>query len=185
MRPLTFQSGRNRRVYNIMNKCKYCHKETSNPSFCSKSCSTTMSNLTSPKRKRIVRLCRTCKILPRTSRSQFCEQCKIAWARSKDPSIQTIGSIREKYRSKGIHRSHWLSELRGHCRAQNLHREKQCQVCGYSTHIEYSHIKAVSSYDDNTTVKEVNSPDNILILCPNHHWEFDNGILTIESIVHT
>lgn len=55
----------------------------------------------------------------------------------------------------------------------------KCAVCGYSNHVEVAHIKAVSEFDDNTTIKEINSIDNIIGLCPNHHWEYDNGILKL------
>ena len=54
-----------------------------------------------------------------------------------------------------------------------------CIICGYSNHIEVAHKKAVSEFDDNTPVSEINSVDNLIALCPNHHWEFDNGILTL------
>lgn len=54
-----------------------------------------------------------------------------------------------------------------------------CSICGYSHHIEVAHIKAVADFDDNTPVSEINSIENLIALCPNHHWEYDNGILTL------
>jgi hypothetical protein len=69
------------------------------------------------------------------------------------------------------------------CRTWNRDLTKlPCQVCGYSLHIELAHIKSVSSFDANTQLGIVNAPSNILVLCPNHHWEFDNGKLTLEQI---
>jgi predicted restriction endonuclease len=50
-----------------------------------------------------------------------------------------------------------------------------CEVCGYNTHVEVCHIKSVSSFSDDTLITEINSIDNLVGLCPNHHWEFDNG----------
>jgi hypothetical protein len=29
---------------------------------------------------------------------------------------------------------------------------------------------------------QVNDPSNVLLLCPNHHWEFDNGKLSLDQI---
>lgn len=52
----------------------------------------------------------------------------------------------------------------------------RCAICGYTNHIEIAHIKAVADFDDNTTVSEINRPDNLIGLCPNHHWEYDNGL---------
>lgn len=55
----------------------------------------------------------------------------------------------------------------------------KCSICGYDKHIEVAHIKAVSEFDDNTPIKVINSIDNLIALCPNHHWEYDNGILEL------
>ena len=52
-------------------------------------------------------------------------------------------------------------------------------ICGYTNHIEIAHIKAVSDFDDNILISEINNPDNLIGLCPNHHWEYDNGLLKI------
>lgn len=58
-----------------------------------------------------------------------------------------------------------------------------CAICGYSNHIEIAHIKAVSEFDDNTLISEIDNSSNLIGLCPNHHWEFDNGLLTKEYIL--
>ena len=54
-----------------------------------------------------------------------------------------------------------------------------CAKCGYSKHIEIAHIKAVSDFDDSATITEINSIDNLIALCPNHHWEYDHGMLKL------
>lgn len=56
----------------------------------------------------------------------------------------------------------------------------KCAICGYDRHIEVAHIKAVSEFDDNATINEINSLDNLIGLCPNHHWEYDNGLLKLK-----
>ena len=58
-------------------------------------------------------------------------------------------------------------------------RPQRCVVCGYDKHIEIAHIKPVSDFDDSATMMEINSIDNLIALCPNHHWEFDNGFLKL------
>lgn len=55
----------------------------------------------------------------------------------------------------------------------------KCAICGYSKHVEVAHIKAVNEFDDSATVREIDSLSNLIGLCPNHHWEYDNGILTL------
>ena len=58
-------------------------------------------------------------------------------------------------------------------------KPKECAVCGYNNHIQVCHIKAVKDFDENTLIKEINSLDNLIALCPNHHWEYDHGLITI------
>lgn len=57
--------------------------------------------------------------------------------------------------------------------------KKQCFVCGYTHYIEICHIKPVSDFGDEALVKEINDIKNLVALCPNHHWEFDNKILKL------
>lgn len=61
-------------------------------------------------------------------------------------------------------------------------KPKICSVCGYDKHVEICHIKPVSSYNVET-ILEINDISNLIALCPNHHWEFDKGILDIREIV--
>lgn len=60
---------------------------------------------------------------------------------------------------------------------------RKCAVCGYDKHIQVAHIKPIyQCLRENITVQEVNSPNNLIGLCPNHHWEFDHGFLSYEDI---
>ena len=49
----------------------------------------------------------------------------------------------------------------------------------YNKHIEIAHKKAVSDFDDSATIAEINDINNLIALCPNCHWEFDNGLLKL------
>jgi len=57
-----------------------------------------------------------------------------------------------------------------------------CQVCSYNKHVELAHLKAISQFDKKCLLEEVNNPDNILVLCPNHHKEYDIGCLELIDI---
>lgn len=56
-----------------------------------------------------------------------------------------------------------------------------CSVesCGYSLHVELCHKRPITDFPESATLGEVNSPSNVVPLCPNHHWEFDNGHLIL------
>lgn len=85
--------------------------------------------------------------------------------------------------NEGKHPSWRYAEVRAHCRKHNKHRAIfGCQYCGYNIHVECAHVKALSQWEETATLLEVNAESNILILCPNHHWEFDNNKLSLESI---
>ena len=54
----------------------------------------------------------------------------------------------------------------------------KCVVCEYINHVEVAHIKAVSDFDGDITIAEINLLSNLIGLCPNHHWEYDNKTIT-------
>jgi predicted restriction endonuclease len=57
-------------------------------------------------------------------------------------------------------------------------QKRECSVCGYSLYVEIAHKKAVSDFSDDATIQDINSLDNLMALCPNHHWEFDHSTAT-------
>lgn len=56
---------------------------------------------------------------------------------------------------------------------------KVCSNCGYDKHVEVCHIKSVSSFNNDIKISEINDVNNLMYLCPNCHWEFDNNILKL------
>lgn len=61
----------------------------------------------------------------------------------------------------------------------NSGKPLKCAICGYDKHVEIAHVRSVSGFDNDTTIAEINSINNLIALCPNHHWEYDNGILKL------
>ena len=58
----------------------------------------------------------------------------------------------------------------------------RCQHCSYDKHVELAHLKAVASFPKETKLKDINHPDNVLVLCRNCHYEYDNHLLLLEDI---
>lgn len=54
--------------------------------------------------------------------------------------------------------------------------------CGYNKHYEVCHVKDIKDFDRDSTVYEINHADNLIHLCPNCHWEFDNQGITLTDI---
>lgn len=148
-----------------MNKCKTCGKDTKNASYCSRKCSAVSSNKVSPKRSKKPKFCKCGK--PVYGRRVVCLDCdptEVDW------SVITIGQMRSQ------------RKVQVNSRVRNLARQWYaikgvCSVCGYDKHTELHHIKPISSFGPDALILEVNSNDNLLELCPNCHWEADNGLL--------
>lgn len=49
----------------------------------------------------------------------------------------------------------------------------------YTNYCEVCHIKPVNGFSDESLVSEINDINNLVALCPNHHWEFDHGLLQL------
>lgn len=49
-------------------------------------------------------------------------------------------------------------------------------------HVECAHIKNISDFKLSDKLSDVNHIDNLIWLCPNHHWEFDFGELALKEI---
>lgn len=60
-------------------------------------------------------------------------------------------------------------------------RLHECANCGYDKTVNVCHIKAVSDFDDEATIGEINALSNLIGLCPNCHWEYDHGILKLPG----
>lgn len=61
---------------------------------------------------------------------------------------------------------------------------KSCEHCGYNKHYEVCHKKSISNFDKSTTISIVNDITNLIALCPNCHYEFDND-LKVEFLPFT
>lgn len=107
------------------------------------------------------------------NKSRLCSVCK--------------GEISLITRTKGEHfknRKNWQSarsSIQRHARKVYFANYIQpcCRICQYLRHVEVAHIKSVSVFPDTALIKEINDINNLVGLCPTHHWEYDNGYLTL------
>lgn len=155
--------------------------------YCSRSCSQTANNKGIARNKPKEFECRKCgKTYTRNKnwRSEvFCSvECREASRISRDDA--TLEELHETESVKGRHPSWKNSHVRHHCKRVNAHKRKLgCAVCGYDKHVELAHIKPISEFDSSATLAEINADSNVIQLCPNHHWEFDNLGLDITPFI--
>lgn len=154
-------------------ECDCCRKLTNNTRFCSRSCSAKITNKESTKRK-LTRLCTKCNNIIRNSRSLLCDM-HFKEYQNRFQQDSTIGEYRSKLSVKDKHPSWFNSHIRHFARSWLKHlRDLPCAKCGYALHVELAHITPVSKFSDETKIGEVNREENVIQLCPNCHWEFDN-----------
>ena len=60
-------------------------------------------------------------------------------------------------------------------------KPKLCSICGFKHHVEVCHIKAISSFSTDTKISVVNNLNNLIYLCPNHHYMFDHDLIDITG----
>ena len=186
----------------VIRQCKYCskpidHKKKKTIVFCSKSCSARYQHSSKEKVKCYCLVCEKLIDLTRNEKTgrlnyrEMCDEClelnqlKILANRfgcnieNMLIENQTKGSLYER-------RKNWQSAnsaIRKHARKvfDFSGLEKCCKICKYNKIVEICHIKSVSDFDDSAKIVDINSLDNLIALCPNHHWEFDNGVLDIAE----
>ena len=122
---------------------------------------------------------------------QFCNQsCAAIFVHKSRPKKINILKIRTRktFQELGLitkkeffeTRKNWQSARSQMQRwARNTYNKsdkpKKCSQCEYSLHYEVAHIKSVSDFSPDSTINEINHIDNLIALCPNHHWEYDNN----------
>lgn len=145
--------------------------------FCSKSCANKVVKLKHGKYSNFTPLtksCEECGDVFTNSSKKFCStKCRMINS-FKDTPMKSI-IVRDSQNRYDSIRS----------RARNFSKffnAPCCERCGYDKHFEVCHIKPISSFDVESSLYDVNHPTNLIHLCPNCHWELDNGHLTIEDI---
>ncbi len=151
----------------IIHSCFYCGKLTKNPKFCSRTCSAIVNNKLKLKRPPQGR-CKICQI-PITTRHRYCTDCR------PSPTIDLNRPINEMFYA--ANRAGRFTGIREHAKKSIKHRQQSCQNCSWDIHVECCHIKSIASFPPDTPIGIVNHPDNLILLCPNCHYCFDNGLL--------
>ncbi len=157
--------------------CLTCGKLTDNPKFCSNSCAATYNNRHFPKRHKKENFCVSCGA-PAPERRKYCDNCApnlMNW------SSKTIADLRKD----GYDQTYRIIRMLARRIYTESGKNLRCAKCGYETYVEICHIKAINSFSKNALISEVNALNNLIALCPTHHWEFDNGLLDLNALGET
>jgi hypothetical protein len=143
--------------------------------FCSKSCAGTYNGKVFPKRSKEKinwPKCFCCDNKVARKSGKFCKECISNKKHYHGTPIESQ-TIIEGIRREGANR---YDMIRYHARRifKKELNNPLCEKCGYDKHVEICHRKAISEFPKDTLIIEVNNRNNVLFLCPNCHWEFDN-----------
>ena len=154
--------------------------------FCSCSCSVSFNRRGKPSNNSATpRTCLLCKktfFARKPHRStKFCPNCMNGKAtRIEYHKSLTLAYIRSQTHLKGHHPSWIYAQVRQFNRIWNKSLiAAGCKICGYRLHVELCHLRALSEFPLTATLGEVNHSSNVVPLCRNHHWEFDNGFISL------
>jgi hypothetical protein len=138
--------------------------------FCGRSCSAKHNNARRGKRK----ACESCGVVLSNKASSHCAKCRKLGAllevqrRTLAESTFDNGNARVKY----AYVRKWARYT-----LERLGRDRKCQECGFDVVLDVCHLRPITSFPETTLLAEVNSPDNLIYLCPNHHAMLDRGLL--------
>lgn len=164
-----------------INKCKYCNITIPiGRKFCSISHSAKFNN----KPRGVCKSCNT----PIPKSNKFCKSCRNSGIkesldkRSDWLYVTTIKDILSRNKKQPANN---YRQIRDHARRFYLKSDKpkKCVICGYDLHFDVCHITGIKDFPENTKIIEVNSLNNLIALCKNHHWEFDNGYITKDTLL--
>lgn len=164
--------------------------ETRTKKFCNRSCAGRFNRNRGGTGKVVERTCAYCETpftarrLPNSSLStaKHCDTClenELAGIRGHpkltDRTKQEIFESAQNWQSA-------RSQIRGHAaRVFAASNPSPACFCGYAAYVEACHRIPVSDFPPTATIGEINHPNNLVGLCPNHHWELDHGLLKLVA----
>ena len=150
-------------------------KEKYRKKYCSRKCAAAFNNKFFPKKVAKATInCIDCNnILLKKSQKgrRLCNECRI---KRSDNYLYKQNPTRKDVVYDQLTRSAAFAYIRWHAKSivmKNI--EKKCAKCGYSNHVEACHIKPIAAFNDNDRLETINNIENLIYLCPNHHWEHD------------
>lgn len=121
------------------------------------------------------------KLRKNKNNTYFCSRQCLGKSRKKiKTSIKKLGELDQKTKGQLIEELGYFgarSSIQTHARKKK--RNLNCYVCDYSIYCEVCHIKAVKDFPNSALICEINAVENLVELCPNHHWEMDNNLFCV------
>jgi len=158
-------------------KCVICEKDFSVKHYlknkcCSRECA---DKITRPKTK--ILKCKCCDV--EIKKSSYCKKCKEEGRpRYKKFNFKLPNeiSLDDVTKRNGANRYDLVRFWARRFIIEN-NIELKCERCNYNKHVEIAHIKPICNFKPTDLISDINDLKNLKVLCPNCHWEFDNGLI--------
>lgn len=138
--------------------------------FCNSSCAASFNNRLFPKKRVAQKVCVKClrSFSPANYRIKTCAECRPLRARPRN-----LGNLSRHEVGREIIGRHAVRAM--------ANKPRICMICGYDKFVDVCHIKPVADFSRQAKLKEINAPENLVYLCPNHHREYDRGVLILNG----
>lgn len=179
-------------------KCENCGKELriskgsydkneTKRFFCNSSCAATSNNKLRSKKSNIdwktkhngYNICPICG-KEKFYKSKLCSSCNSKEKRTI--KNRTLGSFIDGHK----YLTTKCGDIRKDARRtiEESKRERVCEYCHnheFDEILEVHHLKGILEFDKNATIGEINSEDNLVWLCPNHHKMLEMGLIKMKN----
>lgn len=68
-----------------------------------------------------------------------------------------------------------INQIRSDARKVIQNRPRVCANCNYDMYVEVCHLKPIARFSKDSSLCDINSPENLAYLCPNCHKLLDTG----------
>jgi len=110
-----------------------------------------------------------------TTPNHVCERCGKEYFRHRQSRFRSRYCSREcmymSFRGEGNPNYRHGQNLIAAREFAKRHTDLACVICGFSLHVEVHHIQPREHGGRNT-------PENLVVLCPNHHWMAQNWLIS-------
>ena len=122
--------------------------------------------------KTTIQCSRCSTLLIKNQGKKLCSDCK----NTKNIQKLTLQEAKERY--SNIHNRHSCIVQYSRKIYNASNKPKFCIICQYKIHYDVCHIKAINLFEESTLISEINNIDNLIAVCPNHHWEYNHKMMS-------
>lgn len=146
--------------------------------FCNHSCAASFNNKGVSRNVKISNtICPSCGGV-KSKGAKLCKKCR---ADKENVGDNTLGY----YINGHKYLTSRCQAIRRHARRvlEESNREKVCEYCRnheFDEILEVHHLKGILQFDKDSLIREINSEDNLVWLCPNHHAMVEKGLIKLD-----